>query len=279
MSFPEQQQQPPGSTEAMEPRPDHGEDSYRGSGKLTGKVALITGADSGIGKAVAIAYAREGADVAISYLDEDSDAEDTAKWVREAGRRAILLPGDVSDPQHCRDLVAKTVEELGGIDVLVSNAAFQMTHESLDEIPDDEWDHTIATNLSAFFHLAKASVPHMKPGSSIIGSSSVNSDMPSPALLPYAATKAAIANMTASLAQLLGEKGIRANSVAPGPIWTPLIPSTMPDKKVTQFGSDTPLGRPGQPAELAPVYVLLAGDEGSYISGARIAVTGGRPIL
>jgi len=279
MSFPEQQQQPPGSTEAMEPRPDHGEESYRGSGKLTGKVALITGADSGIGKAVAIAYAREGADVAISYLDEDSDAEDTAKWVREAGRRAILLPGDVSDPQHCRDLVAKTVEELGGIDVLISNAAFQMTHESLDEIPDDEWDHTIATNLSAFFHLAKASVPHMKPGSSIIGSSSVNSDMPSPALLPYAATKAAIANMTASLAQLLGEKGIRANSVAPGPIWTPLIPSTMPDKKVTQFGSDTPLGRPGQPAELAPVYVLLAGDEGSYISGARIAVTGGRPIL
>lgn len=279
MSFPEQQQQPPGSTEAMEPRPDHGEESYRGSGKLTGKVALITGADSGIGKAVAIAYAREGADVAISYLDEDSDAEDTAKWVREAGRRAILLPGDVSDPQHCRDLVAKTVEELGGIDVLVSNAAFQMTHESLDEIPDDEWDHTIATNLSAFFHLAKASVPHMKPGSSIIGSSSVNSDMPSPTLLPYAATKAAIANMTASLAQLLGEKGIRANSVAPGPIWTPLIPSTMPDKKVTQFGSDTPLGRPGQPAELAPVYVLLASDEGSYISGARIAVTGGRPIL
>jgi len=279
MSFPEQQQQPPGSTEAMEPRPDHGEESYRGSGKLTGKVALITGADSGIGKAVAIAYAREGADVAISYLDEDSDAEDTAKWVREAGRRAILLPGDVSDPQHCRDLVAKTVEELGGIDVLVSNAAFQMTHESLDEIPDDEWDHTIATNLSAFFHLAKASVPHMKPGSSIIGSSSVNSDMPSPTLLPYAATKAAIANMTASLAQLLGEKGIRANSVAPGPIWTPLIPSTMPDKKVTQFGSDTPLGRPGQPAELAPVYVLLASDDGSYISGARIAVTGGRPIL
>jgi hypothetical protein len=279
MSFPEQQQQPPGSTEAMEPRPDHGEESYRGSGKLTGKVALITGADSGIGKAVAIAYAREGADVAISYLDEDSDAEDTAKWVREAGRRAILLPGDVSDPQHCRDLVAKTVEELGGIDVLVSNAAFQMSHESLDEIPDDEWDHTIATNLSAFFHLAKASVPHMKPGSSIIGSSSVNSDMPSPTLLPYAATKAAIANMTASLAQLLGEKGIRANSVAPGPIWTPLIPSTMPDKKVTQFGSDTPLGRPGQPAELAPVYVLLASDEGSYISGARIAVTGGRPIL
>ncbi|MEV8213175.1 SDR family oxidoreductase [Leifsonia sp. NPDC077715] len=279
MSFPEQQQQPPGETEAMNPRPDHGEESYRGSGRLTGKVALITGADSGIGKAVAIAYAREGADVAISYLSEDADAEDTAKWVREAGRTALLLRGDVSDPQHCRDLVSRTVDELGGLDVLVSNAAFQMSHESLDEIPDDEWDHTIATNLSAFFHLAKAAVPHMKPGSSIIGSSSVNSDMPSPALLPYAATKAAIANMTASLAQLLGEKGIRANSVAPGPIWTPLIPSTMPNEKVTQFGSDTPLGRAGQPAELAAVYVLLASDEGSYISGARVAVTGGRPIL
>lgn len=279
MSFPEQQQQPPGSTEAMEPRPDHGEESYRGSGKLTGKIALITGADSGIGKAVAIAYAREGADVAIAYLNEDDDAEDTAKWVREAGRQALLLPGDVSDPQHCRDLVAKTVEELGGLDVLVSNAAYQMNHESLDEIPDDEWDHTIATNLSAYFHLAKAAVPHLKPGASIIGSSSVNSDMPSPTLLPYAATKAAIANMTASLAQLLGEKGIRANSVAPGPVWTPLIPSTMPEEKVSQFGSDTPLGRAGQPAELAPVYVLLASDEGSYISGARIAVTGGRPIL
>lgn len=279
MSFPEQQQQPPGSTEAMNPRPDHGEQSYRGSGKLTGKVALITGADSGIGKAVAIAYAREGADVAISYLEEDNDAEDTAQWVREAGRKALLLRGDVSDPQQCRDIVAKTVEELGGLDVLVSNAAFQMSHESLEEIPDEEWDHTLATNLSAFFHLAKASVPHLKPGSSIIGSSSVNSDMPSPALLPYAATKAAIANMTASLAQLLGEKGIRANSVAPGPIWTPLIPSTMPNEKVTQFGSDTPLGRAGQPAELAPVYVLLASDDGSYISGARVAVTGGRPIL
>jgi len=279
MSFPEQQQQPPGTTDAMDPRPDHGEETYRGNGRLSGKVALITGADSGIGKAVAIAYAREGADVAISYLNEQEDAEDTAKWVREAGRTALLLPGDVADPQHCRDLVAKTVEKLGGLDILVSNAAYQMTRESLEETPDEEWDHTIATNISAFFHLAKAAVPHLKPGASIIGSSSVNSDMPSPTLLPYAATKAAIANMTASMAQLLGEKGIRANSVAPGPIWTPLIPSTMPNEKVTQFGSDTPLGRAGQPAELAPVYVLLASDEGSYISGARISVTGGRPIL
>ncbi|WP_295121950.1 SDR family oxidoreductase [uncultured Leifsonia sp.] len=276
---PAQQQTPPGSTDALDPRPDHGEQSYRGGGRLAGKRALITGADSGIGKAVAIAYAREGADVAISYLSEDDDAEDTANWVREAGQKAVLLPGDVSDPQHCRELVARTVEELGGIDILVSNAAFQMTHDSLEETPDDEWDHTLATNLSAYFHLAKAAVPHMKPGASIIGSSSVNSDMPSPTLAPYAATKAAIANFTASLAQLLGERGIRANSVAPGPIWTPLIPSTMPEEKVAQFGGDTPLGRPGQPAELAPVYVLLASDEGSYVSGARIAVTGGRPIL
>ena len=279
MSFPEQQQQPPGSTESMEPRPDHGENSYQGSGKLTGKVALVTGADSGIGKAVAIAYAREGADVAISYLEEDDDAKDTASCVEKAGRKAVLIRGDLADPGHCRDVVAKTVEEFGSIDVLVSNAAFQMTHETVEEIPDEEWDHTIATNLSAFFHLVKAALPHMGEGGSIIGSSSVNSDMPSPTLLPYAATKAAIANMTASLAQLLGDRGIRANSVAPGPIWTPLIPSTMPDEKVTKFGSDTPLGRAGQPAELAPVYVLLASDEGSYISGARIAVTGGRPIL
>ena len=278
-SQPAQQQNPPGTLGEMTPRPDHGEESYRGSGRLEGKKAIITGGDSGIGRAVAIAFAREGADVAIGYLEEDEDAEDTAKWVREAGRTALLLPGDVSDPQHCRDLVARTVEELGGIDVLVNNAAYQMTRESLEEIPDEEWDRTIATNLSAFFHLAKASVPHMKPGSSIIGSSSVNSDMPVPTLLPYAATKAGIAYMTASLAQLLGEKGIRANSVAPGPIWTPLIPSTMPEEKVSQFGSDTPLGRPGQPAELAPVYVLLASDDGSYVSGARVAVTGGKPIL
>jgi NAD(P)-dependent dehydrogenase (short-subunit alcohol dehydrogenase family) len=191
----------------------------------------------------------------------------------------VLVAGDLADPAHCRKVIDTAVTELGGIDILVSNAAFQMTHETLEEIPDEEWDRTLATNLSAYFHLVKAAVPHMKPGSSIIGTSSVNSDMPSPTLLPYAMTKAGIANMTASLAQLLGEKGIRANSVAPGPIWTPLIPSTMPAEKVEQFGADTPLGRPGQPAELAPVYVLLASDEGSYISGARVAVTGGRPIL
>jgi len=279
MSQPAQQQDVPGHQSLMTPRPDCGETSYRGSGKLTGKAAVITGGDSGIGRAVAIAYAREGADVLISYLSEDDDAKDTASLVEEAGRKAVLVSGDIAEPQHCRDIIAKAVEEFGRIDILVHNAAFQMSHDTLEEIPDDEWDYTFATNISAMFHLCKAALPHMSAGSSIIGSSSVNSDSPSPALAPYAATKAAIANFTASLAQMLGERGIRANSVAPGPIWTPLIPSTMPPEKVESFGSDTPLGRVGQPAELAPVYVLLGSDDGSYISGARVAVTGGRPIL
>lgn len=279
MSQPAQQQEPPGLQSAMSPVPDCGEESYVGSGKLTGKVAVITGGDSGIGRAVAIAFAREGADVVISYLSEHEDAEDTASWVRKAGRTAVLIPGDVSEAEHCRSIIAQTVERFGKLDVLVSNAAYQMTHETLDEISDDEWNYTFATNVAAMFYLVKAALPHMGPGSSIIGSSSVNSDMPSPTLAPYAATKAAIANFAASLAGLLGERGIRVNSVAPGPIWTPLIPSTMPEEKVKHFGEDTPLGRVGQPAELAPAYVLLASDDGSYISAARIAVTGGRPIL
>lgn len=279
MSQPAQQQEVPGVQSKMKPVPDCGEESYKGSGKLTGKIAVITGGDSGIGRAVAIAYAREGADVLISYLSEDSDAKDTAGYVEQAGRRAVLVKGDVSDPQHCRDIIKTAVDELGGVDILVNNAAFQMTHESLEEIPDDEWDYTFDTNIGAMFHLCKAAIPHMKPGASIIGSSSVNSDMPNPTLAPYAATKAAIANFCASLAQLLGEKGIRVNSVAPGPIWTPLIPATMPEEKVESFGENTPLGRAGQPAELAPVYVLLASDDASYISGARVAVTGGKPVL
>jgi NAD(P)-dependent dehydrogenase (short-subunit alcohol dehydrogenase family) len=276
---PAQQQRPPGSTAGLDPTPDHGEGSYVGTGRLKGKRAVITGGDSGIGRAVAIAYAREGADVLIAYLNEHDDARDTANWVEKAGRKAVLAPGELNDPEHCRAVIRQAVQELGTIDVLVSNAAFQMTHDSIEEISDEEWDYTLATNLSALFHLAKAAVPHMKPGSSIIGSSSVNSDMPSPSLMPYAATKAAIANMCASLAQMLAGEGIRVNSVAPGPIWTPLIPSTMPQEKVESFGQQSPLERPGQPAELAPVYVMLASDEASYVSGARIAVTGGKPIL
>jgi NAD(P)-dependent dehydrogenase (short-subunit alcohol dehydrogenase family) len=279
VSQPPQQQEVPGVQSKMTPVPDCGEESYQGSGKLTGKIAVITGGDSGIGRAVAIAYAREGADVLISYLSEDSDAKDTADYVEKAGRRAVLVKGDIADPQHCRDIIQTAVDELGGIDILVSNAAYQMTHETLEEISDDEWDYTFDTNIGAMFRLCKAAIPHMKAGASIIGSSSVNSDMPSPQLAPYAATKAAIANFCASLAQMLGEKGIRVNSVAPGPIWTPLIPATMPEEKVEKFGENTPLGRAGQPKELAPVYVLLASDDGSYISGARVAVTGGRPML
>ena len=227
----------------MTPAPDCGEESYRGTGKLEGKAAIITGGDSGIGRAVAIAYAREGADVLISYLSEHQDAKETARYIEDAGRKAVLVPGDLSDPEHCRAVVAKAAEAFGKIDVLVSNAAYQMIPESLDEISDEEWDYTFRLNVGAYFYLVKAALPHMGPGSSIIGSSSVNSDSPTPTLAPYAATKAAIANFSASLAQLLGQKGIRVNSVAPGPIWTPLIPSTLPPEQVEGFGEQVPLGR------------------------------------
>jgi NAD(P)-dependent dehydrogenase (short-subunit alcohol dehydrogenase family) len=246
---------------------------------LKGKAAVITGGDSGIGRAVAIAYAREGADVLMSYLEEDDDAQDTAEYVHAAGQQAVLVRGDVSSADHCRLVIAQAVEAFGRIDVLVSNAAYQMTHETIEEISDEEWDYTFRTNVSAMFYLCKAALPHMRPGASIIGSSSVNSDMPSPTLAPYAATKSAIANFCASLAQLVGERGIRVNSVAPGPIWTPLIPATMPEEKVVRFGKNVPLGRAGQPVEVAPIYVLLASDEASFVSGARVAVTGGRPML
>jgi NAD(P)-dependent dehydrogenase (short-subunit alcohol dehydrogenase family) len=274
-SQPAQQQTPPGTLGEMTPRPDHGEESYQGSGKLAGKRAVITGGDSGIGRAVAIAFAREGADVLIAYLDEHEDARDTAKYVEDAGRRCVLVAGDLADRAHAKTIVPKALEELGGIDILVNNAAFQMSHDSLEEISDEEWDHTIALNLSAMFTLCKDAIPHMRPGSSIVNSSSVNSDMPSPQLAAYAMTKAGIANFTASLAQLYGEKGIRANSVAPGPVWTPLIPSTMPEEKVESFGSNTPLSRAAQPAELAPAYVFLASDEASYVTGTSLVVDGG----
>jgi NAD(P)-dependent dehydrogenase (short-subunit alcohol dehydrogenase family) len=278
-SQPAQQQNPPGTLGAMDPRPDHGEESYQGSGKLTGKVAVITGGDSGIGRAVAIAFAREGADVLISYLNEHDDAQDTASYVEDAGRKCVLVPGDLADRAHAKTIIPKAVEEFGRVDILVNNAAYQMTHDSLEEISDEEWDHTVALNLSAMFTLCKDAIPHMRPGAAIVNSSSVNSDMPSPSLAAYAMTKAGIANFTASLAQMLADKGIRANSVAPGPVWTPLIPATMPPEKVEGFGEQVPMGRAAQPAELAPVYVLLASDEASYVSGARVAVTGGNPIL
>ncbi|MDR5735445.1 SDR family oxidoreductase [Caballeronia sp. LZ025] len=278
--FPDQQQdRTPGLTAPMDPKPDHGEQSYKGSGRLAGKTALITGADSGIGRAVAIAYAREGADVAIAYLDEHDDAKETARWVEEAGRKALLLPGDITDREFCKELVAKTVEAFGRVDVLVNNAAYQMTYDSLEEISDDEWDKTYSTNIGAMFRITKAALPHMKEGGAIINTTSINADSPNPGLIAYASTKGAIQNFTGGLAQLLAERGIRANCVAPGPIWTPLIPSTMPPEKVKNFGSQVPIKRAGQPAELAAAYVMLASDEASYISGATIAVTGGKPII
>jgi NAD(P)-dependent dehydrogenase (short-subunit alcohol dehydrogenase family) len=273
------QQEPPGETREMAPQPDHCEHSYKGCGKLAGRAALITGADSGIGRAVAIAFAREGADVLISYLEEHEDAQETARWVEQAGRKAVLMAGDIADPTHCKKLVARAVEEFGRLDILVNNAAYQMTYHSLDEISEAEWDKTFRTNIYSMFYLAKAAVPHMKPGSAIVNTSSINAKSPNPTLLAYATTKGAIANFTAGLAQLLAERGIRVNCVAPGPIWTPLIPSTMAEKSVEKFGENTPLGRPGQPAELAPAYVLLASDDGSYMTGAMIPVTGGRPML
>jgi NAD(P)-dependent dehydrogenase (short-subunit alcohol dehydrogenase family) len=276
---PPQQQQPPGHTAEMTPRPDHGEESYKGSGRLQGKKVLITGGDSGIGRAVAIAFAREGADLVISYLNEHDDAKETAKWVEQAGRKAILAPGDIKDPAFCRDLVKRTVDELGGISVLVNNAAHQLSFEKIDDISDEEWDLTFRTNIYSQFYLSKAALKHMQAGASIINTTSINAKNPSPTLLAYATTKGAIANFTAGLAGLVAEKGIRVNCVAPGPIWTPLIPSTMPEEAVKSFGENTPLGRAGQPAELAPAYVLLASDESSYMTGALIPVTGGRPML
>ena len=277
--FKEQQQPMPGRTDAMSPRPDHGEQSYKGSGRLEGMKALITGADSGIGRAVALAYAREGADVLISYLDEHEDAEATAALVREAGRQAVLVPGDIQHADHCRALVDKAVGAFGRIDLLVNNAAHQATFDDIADIPDEEWDLTFKVNIHAMFYLTKAAVPHMKPGSAIINTASINSDKPNPSLLAYATTKGAIQNFTAGLAQMLAEKGIRANAVAPGPIWTPLIPATMPAEKVAAFGDQVPMKRPGQPAELATAYVMLADPLSSYVSGATIAVTGGAPMI
>ena len=278
--FGKQQIEAPGSSAEMKPRPDHGEDSYHGSGKLEGRVALITGGDSGIGRAVAIAFAREGADVAISYLDESDDARETIRWIEKAGRRALALPGDITDRAFCRSLAQTVAARLGRLDILVNNAAFQRTHAAFEDIDPDEWERTFATNVHAMFNLTQTAVKHMQPGGSIINTTSINADMPLPTLLAYNATKGAISNFTGGLGQLLAKQhGIRVNAVAPGPIWTPLIPATMDAEDVDSFGGQTPLGRPGQPAELAAAYVLLASSGSSYMSGAVIPVTGGKPIL
>ena len=275
-----QSQDHPGHEADLRQPADHGEQSYRGSGRLEGRRALITGGDSGIGRAVAIAYAREGADVAISYLpSEEEDAQETLRLVREAGRRGLALPGDVQDEQHCEELVRRTVEELGGLDVLVNNAAYQMSTGSIGEITTEQFDRVMRTNVYAMFWLCRAAVPHLAPGSSIINTSSVQAYRPTPPLLDYATSKAAIVNFTRGLAQSLLAQGIRVNTVAPGPIWTPLIPATMPQEQVDDFGAgESPMGRAGQPAEVAPAYVFLASGEASYVTGERIGVHGGVPL-
>jgi NAD(P)-dependent dehydrogenase (short-subunit alcohol dehydrogenase family) len=276
--FPEQEQSPPGREAEMRPLADHGEQSYVGHDRLDDRVALITGGDSGIGRAVALAFAREGADVLCSYWNEDEDAAETRRLVEDAGRRCLTVPGDIGDREHCRRLVERTVGELGRLDVLVNNAAFQMAYESFLDIPPDELEFVFRTNILAMFHLCQAAVPEMQPGSTIINTTSIQAAQPSPELLHYAATKGAISTFTKGLAQELAERGIRVNAVAPGPIWTPLVTMSFPPEKNAQFGADTPLGRPGQPGELAPLYVFLATEDSAYVTGEVIGATGGRPL-
>ncbi|MEO9323714.1 SDR family oxidoreductase [Nocardioides sp. C4-1] len=272
--------QPGSTTPGMGDEPDHGESSYVGHDRLTGKVALITGGDSGIGRAVAIAFAREGADVALVYLPEEAeDAEQTAAWVADAGRRVLRLPGDIRDRAFCAEAVGRTVDELGGLDVLVNNAAYQQAQPGgLADITPEQLDRVFKTNLYALFWLSQQALPHLSAGASIINTSSVQASSPAPPLLDYAVTKAGIVAFTRGLAEALGEQGVRVNSVAPGPIWTPLIPATMPEDQVAGFGETTPLGRAGQPAEVAPVFVFLAGDDSTYVTGEVVAVTGGKPV-
>ncbi len=280
MDVPEQQIDHPGSTEELTPRPDHGEDSYIGAGRLVGRRALVTGGDSGIGRAVAIAFAREGADVAIAHLPEErDDAADTVEWIERCDRRALAVEVDVRTHEACRDLVQRVVEDLGGIDVVVNNAAFQCAVDSFELLTPDQIRRTFETNVFATLWISQAALEHMGPGSTILNTTSIQAFDPSPNLIDYAATKAALVNLTGNLAQQLGERGIRVNAVAPGPVWTPLIPATMPPEKVESFGAETPLGRPGQPADVAPAFVFLASDDARYITGQTIGVTGGRLTL
>jgi len=276
--FPEQEQEPVGLESEMQPRPDYGEESYRGSGKLQGKAAVITGGDSGIGRAVALAFAREGADVLISYLDEHSDARETVRIVEKEGQRCIPIAGDIGDEAHCREIVQRAVQEFGRLDILVNNAAYQDDIESIQEVTEEMLMHTYRVNIFAMFYLCKAALPHMQPGSTIINTTSIQAYQPSPNLLPYSTTKGAILTFTKALSEEAIQQGIRVNAVAPGPVWTPLIPASFPGEKVAEFGKSTPMGRPGQPAELAPVYVFLASSDSTYITGECIGVTGGKPL-
>ncbi|WFE40423.1 SDR family oxidoreductase [Micromonospora sp. WMMD998] len=274
-----QRQSTPGTEQEMGPKPDHGEESYRGADRLSGKRAVITGGDSGIGRAVAIAFAREGADVLVSYLgeEEEADARETVDLIEQAGRRGLAVRTDLREEANCRELIDRAVTDLGGIDILVNNAAYQMSQDNgIDDITTEQFDRVFKTNVYAMFWLSRFAVPHLKEGSAIINTSSIQAFDPSPQLLDYATTKAAIATFTKALALNLADRGIRVNAVAPGPVWTPLIPATMPAEKVKQFGTDVPLGRPGQPAELAPAYVFFASQESSYVTGEILGVTGGR---
>jgi NAD(P)-dependent dehydrogenase (short-subunit alcohol dehydrogenase family) len=274
--FPEQTQQPPGRESEMRPRPDFGEESYVGRDRLRDRVTIVTGGDSGIGRAVSLAFAREGADVLVSYLDEEEDAEETVRAVEESGRRAIAVPGDIQSVDHCRLIVERALNELGRLDVLVNNAAFQMERGSILDIPPEEVERTFRTNVLAMFWLCQAAIPHMRPGSAIVNTTSIQAYEPSPTLLHYASTKGAIATFTKALSKELIEKGIRVNAVAPGPVWTPLIPMSFPPEKTAQFGGDGAMGRPAQPAEIAPVFVFLACDESRFVVGEVIGATGGK---
>ncbi len=276
--FPKQQQPWPGLCSKMDPRPDHGEKSYQGSGRLQGRKALITGGDSGIGRAAAIAFAREGADVAINYLpQEQPDADEVAQLIREAGRKAVTIPGDIRDESFCKRMVEQAVKDLGGIDILVNNAARQIAKKSVLDISTEQFDETFKTNIYANFWITKAAIPHMKPGSTIINTASINSYEPSEDMIDYAATKGAILIWTKGLAKQLVKKGIRVNAVAPGPFWTALqVTGGQPPDDLPNFGKETPMGRPGQPAELAGIYVLLASPESSYSTGQVFAAVGGR---
>ena len=277
--FPEQRQQPMGSEAEMQPVADHGEQTYKGSGRLEGKRALITGADSGIGRAVALAFAREGADILVSYLDEEADAEETVRLVEDAGRRAVAVAGDIGEERRCQSLVRHALDDLGGLDVLVNNAAYSMMRDSIEDVPSEEWERIWRTNVSSLFYLCKAALPHMQPGSTIINTSSVQAYQPSPTLLAYATTKGAVVTFSKALAQEAIGRGVRVNVVAPGPVWTPLIPVSTPADQTKSFGQDTPVQRPAQPAELAPAYVFLASDESRYVVGEVLGVTGGGTLL
>jgi NAD(P)-dependent dehydrogenase (short-subunit alcohol dehydrogenase family) len=275
--YPQQPIDPPGSIDEMTPRADHGEESYQGLGRLKDRVALITGGDSGIGRAVAIAYAREGADVLLSYMpEEESDAADTCQWIEQANRKAVKLAGDIRDERHCTRMIDRAFEEFGRLDILVNNAAFQRTYERIEDCSTEEFDTTFKTNVYAMFWMCRAALPRMKPGSAIINTASIQAFDPSPNLIAYAPTKAAIVNFTKALSQMAMERSIRVNAVAPGPVWTPLIPSTMPQDKVKKFGQETAFERAAQPVEIAPVFVFLASNEARFVTGEVYGVTGGK---